>query len=115
MDISKFEMLHLLETKYFVENLFLRKFPFFWYFFNSDLQFQMFKWKNVAQHEQFIYLHCRAWICTDCTKPETNHACLGDITTFRRRRSTRYRRAVSLFQAEFKICPAIFTNNLIFD
>ena len=55
-------------------------------------KFQMFKWKNVAQHEQFIYLHCRAWICTDCTKPDPNHACLGDITTFRRRRR------VALFQ-----------------
>ena len=61
---------------------------------NAHWKFQMFKWKNVAQHEQFIYLHCRAWICTDCIKPESNHACLGDITAFRKRK----RRAVSLYQ-----------------
>ena len=43
----------------------------------ASWKFQMYKWVEVAQHEQFIYIHCRAWICTDCKKPEANHACLG--------------------------------------
>ncbi|CBY30548.1 unnamed protein product [Oikopleura dioica] len=55
----------------------------------ASWKFQMYKWVEVAQHEQFIYIHCRAWICTDCKKPEANHACLGDITKFRRRRSAK--------------------------
>ena len=29
---------------------------------SSEWKFQMFKWKNVAQHEQFIYLHCQGMI-----------------------------------------------------
>ncbi|CAG5109530.1 Oidioi.mRNA.OKI2018_I69.chr2.g4052.t1.cds [Oikopleura dioica] len=55
----------------------------------ASWKFQMYKWTTVAQHEQFIYIHCRAWICTDCQKPEANHACLGDITKFRRRRAAK--------------------------
>jgi hypothetical protein len=57
---------------------------------NSQWKFQMFKWQNVAQHEQYIYLHCKAWICTDCTKPEPNHACLGDITVFKERYESQF-------------------------
>ena len=52
----------------------------------AEFLFQMYKWKAVAQHEQFIYLHCKAWVCASCQKPELTHSCYGDITEFRRRK-----------------------------
>ena len=62
----------------------------------AEFLFQMYKWKAVAQHEQFIYLHCRAWVCAGCQRPELTHSCYGDITAFKKKR----RRRVALWNDE---------------